>query len=105
MDELVVYDTILTEPAAEPLLEARRQADAILLYSTSAAESAARAGLLRDDIAIACIGPTTAAKVHELGFVSAVVASEHTDAGLVDELGRLFSTRAKASTTSEGSSL
>ena len=105
VDELVVYDTILTEPAAEPLLEARRQADAILLYSPSAAESAARAGLLRDDIAIACIGPTTAAKVHELGFVSAVVASEHTDAGLVDELGRLFSTRAKASTTSEGSSL
>jgi uroporphyrinogen III methyltransferase/synthase len=102
VDELVVYETMLTQPASEPLLEARKQAHAILLYSPSAAESAVRAGLLRDGIAIACIGPTTAAKVHELGFTSAVVASEHTDAGLIDDLDRFFATQEEAAAEPEG---
>lgn len=93
VDELVVYDTILVEPPRELAREARAEADAILLYSPSAAESAARAGLLHDGVAIACIGPTTAAKVRELGFSAALVATDHSDAGLVAELDRFFTMR------------
>jgi uroporphyrinogen III methyltransferase/synthase len=102
VDELVVYDTLLQQPPPESLHEARSGTDALLLYSPSAAESAARAGLLRNGLVIACIGPTTAARVRELGFEPEVVASDHSDAGLVAALGAFFAGRAHADAAREG---
>jgi uroporphyrinogen III methyltransferase/synthase len=92
-----VYDTGMPERAPESLRQAWAQGlDAAALTSPSSAEHVcaalapeARAELL-ERVTFACIGPTTARAIRELGARRIAVAQAQTDEALVDALERAF---------------
>lgn len=99
VDELEVYDTRTEAPsdAVRRLLAAGGPGvDAAVLYSPSAAASAAAAGLNFGTAVVACIGPTTAAAARRHGYFPTVVPESHTDAGLVEALCAALATPAPA---------
>jgi uroporphyrinogen III methyltransferase/synthase len=98
VDELEVYETLPQRPTPEAIADIKTGVDAILLYCPSGAASAADAGLLSHGTPIACIGPTTAAKVRELGFTPAVVPTVYGDRGLIDALADFFQHAAQGAT-------
>jgi uroporphyrinogen-III synthase len=65
-------------------------ADALVLASGSAAESWVDAVGPIGPAVIVAIGPTTAARAHELGLKVTSVAADHSLAGIVDELEHHF---------------
>jgi uroporphyrinogen III methyltransferase/synthase len=92
---VTLYDTVPAELEEAVLAELAAGVDAVTFASGSAARSFAEAiaGRLPDLLAetvIACIGPSTAEVVAELGWRPAVVAGEHTAEGLVAALVDYF---------------
>jgi uroporphyrinogen III methyltransferase/synthase len=90
-----LYDTIAAEPDETALAELAAGVDAITFASGSAARSFAQAlagrfPTLLAETVIACIGPSTAEVVRELGFRPAVIAEEHTAEGLTTALVAYF---------------
>lgn len=82
---VTAYSTVLVEPDIVSVAGA----DVLVLASGSAAASWVEAlGVARPPI-VAAIGPSTAAKAHELGLVVDGVAGDHSLVGLVDEVVRL----------------
>jgi len=92
VDELVVYETLAASPSPQILADIRKgpTVDAIMLYCPSGAQSAASTGLLSNHTPIACIGPTTANTVRDLGFTPSIIADVHTDDGLLDAMVEYF---------------
>lgn len=80
-DGVAALRDMLRDGAVDAVLFASPSAVQALVRGMSAAE---RAWL--SDVAVACIGPTTAAAAHEAGLRVSAVAREHTAAGLVAEL-------------------
>ena len=97
MQSVALYDTRLPERAPAALRAALAEGlDAAALTSPSSAEylcaalpAGERAALL-DRVLFACIGPTTAAALIELGAKRVVEAREQSDQGMVDALERAF---------------
>ena len=105
VDEVVAYRTV---PAAEDLAPVARDLaagvlDAVTFFSPSAVRSfaagleassvpAARLARLLDGVAIACIGPTTAAVVEAQGWRASVDPPETTAAALAAALAAYFHT-------------
>jgi uroporphyrinogen-III synthase len=96
--DVVAYSTAPPDSAGGPVLEALRrgQADALTFFSPSAfrhfADSFGREALLRlsSRVALAAVGPVTAAAMREAGLPVAVEASQATAAALVAALERHF---------------
>jgi uroporphyrinogen-III synthase len=63
-----------------------RGVDAVLLASPSAATALGESGVDLGDAIVVCIGPTTAAATVPFGWPNVIVASEHTDSGMIDTL-------------------
>lgn len=101
VNEVVAYRTVVRPPEPEALRRAliEQRPDAITFTSSSTVRgfvaSIAASGLgapaeaLRG-VAVACIGPVTAATAREQGLVPAVTAEEYTMDGLTDALVRYF---------------
>jgi hydroxymethylbilane synthase len=92
---LPIYDTIPAEPDEVALAELAAGVEAVTFASGSAARFFAQAiagrfPTLLAETVIACIGPSTAEVVRELGFRPAVVAEEHTAEGLTAALATYF---------------
>ncbi len=94
VDEVVAYHTVVgPEESREPMRRLlARGIDAVIFTSGSTVRGFAR---LVDDaparlagVLLACIGPVTARAVEALGLIPAVVAEEHTTAGLLAAVGR-----------------
>jgi uroporphyrinogen-III synthase len=90
VDVVEAYKTVMPEGADQALLDAVTlgQVDVIALASPSAARNLAR--LLGENALrnadLACIGPTTAEAVRELGLMPAAIARTATLDGLVDAI-------------------
>jgi uroporphyrinogen III methyltransferase / synthase len=97
--DVVAYSTVeAADPAAGPAFEAllRGEADAITFFSPSAfrhfADSFGREALRRLSarVALAAVGPVTAAAIREAGLPVAVEAAQATTAALIAALERHF---------------
>lgn len=89
-----VYRTLPVLPTQNELQQLRPSVDLVTLASASAARSwaeVARQNPLINTVPVACIGPTTAHAAHTLSLPVRVVATEHTNAGLVMALETFFS--------------
>jgi uroporphyrinogen-III synthase len=100
VDQVVAYRTVRPAEVDEAALEAVRRGDidAVALASPSAIRHLVdllgpHASCLQK-ARLACIGPTTAAEVRELGLEPSAVAGEHTLQGLVQAIASLFGERA-----------
>jgi uroporphyrinogen III methyltransferase/synthase len=60
--------------------------DAVLLASPSAAAALGASGVELGDATVGCIGPTTAAAAVPFGWPNVVVASDHSDGGMIEAL-------------------
>ena len=83
---VVAYRTLLRRPDPSEVAGV----DALLLASGSAAEAWVEAVGVEGPTEIVAIGPTTAARAHELGLKISSVAADHTLVGIVDALTRRF---------------
>ena len=95
VDEVAVYDTIPATPDPEGLAALERGIDAATFTSASTVRNFAtllglRAQPLLDGVAVACIGPVTAAEARGLGFTVHVEPDEHTIPGLVRSLAEHY---------------
>jgi uroporphyrinogen III methyltransferase / synthase len=99
--EVVAYRTVVRPPEPEALRRAlvERRPDAITFTSSSTVrgfvESITASGLgmpaeVLRGVAVACIGPVTAATAREQGLVPTVTAEEYTMNGLTDALVGYF---------------
>jgi uroporphyrinogen-III synthase len=93
VDEVAAYRTVLAPARSRSRLRALvdgRGIDTVIFTSASTVRGLLRLlGDRRDalrQMEIACIGPVTAAAVHQEGFTPAVVAEEHTVEGLVSAM-------------------
>lgn len=101
VNEVVAYRTVVRPPEPEALRQAlvERRPDAITFTSSStvrgfvasiAASGLGAPGEVLRGVAVACIGPVTAATAREHGLVPAVTAEEYTMNGLTDALVGYF---------------
>jgi uroporphyrinogen III methyltransferase/synthase len=105
VDEIAAYRTVLQPLPAELVQRALREerVDAITFTSSSTVrglvESLRASGqdpaVALSDVALACIGPITAATLREYGLEPALVAQEYTVAGLVAALVAYFAPLAR----------
>lgn len=96
VEELAVYDTLPEATGVHAQREIEQGVDAALFYCPSAVRSAVDAGLCLESSVVACIGPTTAAAVREVGWDPQVVADTHTDTGLLSALRDYYENAAHA---------
>lgn len=95
VDTVVAYDTISATPEPAALVELARGADAVTFTSPTTVTAFPQIGgaparvLLRRAV-LACIGPTTAAAVRELGFTVQVEPRQHTAPALAEALEHHF---------------
>ncbi len=91
--EVDVVEAYRTEPErwSADAVRAVAAADAICFTSASTVDNfVAAAGLAAAPPVVACIGPVTAARAHEVGLSVAVVADPHTIDGLVEALASVL---------------
>ncbi|MFQ5430459.1 MAG: uroporphyrinogen-III C-methyltransferase [Phycisphaerae bacterium] len=88
--ESIVYHTEEAHPHPAALANLRTGADAILFCSPSAVERFARLDLDLSDVAIGCIGPTTATAARDLGLTVHVEPVDPGSADLVSVLEDYF---------------
>jgi len=95
VEEVTLYRTE-PDPDAVPMLRAElaRGVDVVTFASPSAVGAfvagAGEGGGLGPGVVVACIGPTTATAAREAGLEPAVVADEHSAAGLARAIGDHF---------------
>ncbi len=97
VDEIAIYATVPALLSEESVAELLRGVDVVTFASGSAArafyDSISRTEALPSllaNVTRACIGPSTAEVLAELGIPADVVAADHTAAGLVDALAHHF---------------
>jgi uroporphyrinogen III methyltransferase/synthase len=87
VDTVEAYRTVAAGPPPPEVLAAARAADAVTFTSSSTVRHALDVlGLEHVPPVVACIGPVTAATAREHGLEVAVVAADHTAAGLARAL-------------------
>ena len=93
VDVVQAYRTVMPEGADSALLDSVRQGrvDIVALASPSAARNLVSLLGARNmrEVQLACIGPTTAQAVRDLGLAPSVVAGSYTHEGLVEAIVKL----------------